>query len=277
MALMDDRLHIMVGARNDDAEHEVNYNGSGGAPEDSDTTYRAGILLKATDNSSYYISYVEGFGSPQFNWTTGEQYESQTSNQIEIGAKYEFNSDASLTLAYFELVKDNMVRADPINPTLTSLAGEATSSGIELDFAGGLTDSVNVILAYAFTDTEWTNSDFYQGESFVGIPEHGLSFWLTYQSDSPWKFGLGQTYRSDRQGLYAGDYPELAPYTLDAYTLVDAMASYDFAIGGRKASAQFNFNNLSDERYYPSTYYGSINRIELGTPRMIIASLKLDF
>ncbi|HEX7027876.1 MAG TPA: TonB-dependent siderophore receptor [Gammaproteobacteria bacterium] len=278
MALWEDRLHIMLGARYDNAEYEVNYEGAGGAPENSNTTYRAGVLYQATDRSSYYVSFVEGFGAPQFDWSTGEQYEPQTSDQVEVGAKYEFGADASLTLAYFELVKDNLVRADPLDPTVTILAGEARSRGFEVDLSGSLTDNLNAILAYAYTDTEWTNSAFYQGESFVGVPEHGLSVWMTYrEADSPWKFGLGATYRSDRRGLYAGDYPDLAPYTLDAYTLIDAMASYDFILAGLDASAQVNVSNLSDERYYPTTYHGSIDRIELGVPRSVIASLNVHF
>lgn len=283
MSLLSERLHIMLGARNDDATHVMIYAGSGGTPENRETTYRAGILFQATPNSAIYTSYVEGFGQPQFDWVTGAPFEPQTSHQMELGTKLEFGSSGMLNMALFELVKDNLTRSDPLDPTNVILAGEATSQGVEVDINGDITESFSVLLAYAYTDTEWTNSESYQGEDFVGIPKHGLRLWLTYQQPgSPLKFGLGSTYRSDRRGAHVADYPEdqypgVAPYTLDEYTLIDAMISYDFVFAGTDMTARLNGQNLSDERYYPTTYYGSLGRIELGTPRSLIASVSARF
>lgn len=283
MSLLSERLHIMLGARNDDASYVMMYAGSGGTPENRETTYRAGILFQATPNSAIYTSYVEGFGAPQFDWGTGNPFEPETSHQLELGTKLEFGSSGMLNLALFELVKDNLTRPDPLDPTNVVLAGEATSQGIEVDINGDITESFSVLLAYAYTDTEWTNSESYQGEDFVGIPKHGLRLWLTYQQpDSPLKFGLGSTYRSDRRGAHVADYPEnqypgVAPYTLDEYNLIDAMISYDFVFAGVDMTARLNGQNLSDERYYPTTYYGSLGRIELGTPRSIIAAVSAKF
>lgn len=193
--------------------------------------------------------------------------------------KLEPTPDWGLTVAAFDLLKDNLTMADPANPLRTILAGEARSRGLELDLNGKLTPNWSVVASYAYTDVRYTRSDTLQGERPTGVPWHGASLWTTYRlGDSGWKVGGGIVVRSDMLGqneAYASaDQPH--PYKLDGYALLNLMASYDFRLLGCEAHAQVNVSNATDERYNPTTY-GGTRRIGLGEPRSVVASLGLTF
>ncbi|HVL02129.1 MAG TPA: TonB-dependent siderophore receptor [Dongiaceae bacterium] len=277
MAMLDDRLHLMVGLRYDDADYYNFYGTAGNGTTDEALTWRGGILYQFVPSVSVYYSYVEGFGSPNTSSQPGVTFDPQTSHQHEIGTKFEPTSRIGVTLAVFELVKDNLTMADPNDITRTILAGEATSKGAELDINGQVTENWNVNVAYAYTDVRYTKSDRMQGERLHSIPRHGASLWNTYRfAGTGWKVGGGVVYRSERLGLQRVTNPALYPYMMDDYTLVDLMASYDFGLANLPWTAQVNVNNATDEEYFPSTY-GNLNRIAQGTPRNIIGSISVQF
>ncbi|TAL24090.1 MAG: TonB-dependent siderophore receptor [Aquabacterium sp.] len=279
-ALLDDRLHILLGLRRDRSRYMMFYGtGTPNSAKDAKTTWRAGVLYKVLPTASVYASYVTGFGQSQFDWSTGTAFAPQTSRQFEFGVKLEPTPDWGLTVAAFDLLKDNLTMADPSNPLRTILAGEARSRGLELDLNGKLTPNWSVIASYAYTDVRYTRSDTLQGERPTGVPWHGASLWTTYRlGDSGWKVGGGIVVRSDMLGqneAYASaDQPY--PYKLDGYALLNLMASYDFRLLGCEAHAQVNVSNATDERYNPTTY-GGTRRIGLGEPRSVVASLGLTF
>lgn len=277
MALLDDRLHLLIGARYDEADYTYHYGGSEFNPTDSKLTWRGGALYQLTPMVAVYASYVEGFGKSNYSWGSGEIFDPQTSHQYEIGTKLQLTPDLNLTVAAFELVKDNLTMADPNDITRTILAGEATSKGLELDLVGQLTPNWKMVAAYAYTDVRYTRSDQFQGERLHSIPRHGASLWNTYAfGGSGWEVGAGLSYRSERLGVQRGNQPALYPYTMDAYTLVDLMVGYEFPLRDMTAKAQLNVNNLTDKVYYPATY-GRNSRIAQGEPRRVVASLSLSF
>jgi iron complex outermembrane receptor protein len=278
MAAFDDRLQILVGARYDDANYQTAYSTFPVTDAtDQALTWRGGILYRIAPSVSVYASYVEGFGASN---TSGEQqFDPQTSHQTEIGAKVELTPDIGFTIAVFELVKDNLTMADPDDLDKTILAGEATSKGVEFDLTGQITPHWNAIFTYAYTDVRYTKSDTLQGERLQNVPRHGTSVWSTYRfAGTGLQIGGGVTYRSDRLGVqraYASpDSPY--PYTLDEYTLFDAMVGYDFAVSGLPVRAQLNVSNATDEEYFPSSY-GGRGRIAQGTPRMVMGSVSVNF
>lgn len=278
MAMLDERLHLLLGVRYDDAEYDYFYGTTARSTHDKSPTWRAGALYKLTDHASVYISYVEGFGSANFS-STGEKFDPQTSNQYEVGSKWELTPDLGLTLAVFGLIKDNLTMTDPADPTRTRiiLAGEATSEGVELDFGGAITEHWSLTAAYAYTDVRYTRSDRFQGERLHSVPYHGASLWNRYAfGASGWTAGAGITYRSERLAMQRATRPDLYPYNLDAYTLVDLMLAYEFIAGNWPVKAQINVSNASDEVYHPSAY-GSTNRIVLGTPRNVLAAVSMHF
>lgn len=277
MAMLDDRLHVLIGTRYDSADYTYHFGGSEFNPKDKELTWRGGLLYKILPNLSVYASYVEGFGSSNYSWGTGEVFDPQTSHQNEVGVKFEPTARSSLTISAFQLVKDNLTMADPADDTRTILAGEATSEGVEIDFSGQLTDNWQLLASYAYTDVRYTKSDRFQGERLHSIPRHGASLWNTYQFDqSGWKVGGGLTYRSERLGVQRGSQPDIYPYMMDAYTIVDLMLAYGFDVGSTGVELQLNVNNATDEIYHPATY-GRMSRIAQGAPRNVIGSIQVEF
>ena len=272
-----DRLHILMGARHDRANNTYSYDQGIFKPKDQRTTWRGGLLYDLTSAMSVYTSYVEGFGASNFSWGTGEIFDPQTSHQYEVGTKIQLNPALGVSIAVYELIKDNLTMSDPADITRTILAGEATSKGLEVDITGQLTDNWNLIAAYAYTDVRYTNSDTMQGERLFGIPRHGGSFWSTYKvNNTGWKFGGGINYRSVRLGTQRAWSPDIYPYNMDAYSLLDLMVSYDFTYGKLPVTAQLNIDNATDKIYNPSSY-GGMNRISQGAPRNIMGSVRVSF
>jgi iron complex outermembrane receptor protein len=284
MAMLNERLHLLLGVRYDDAEYDYFYGTTPRSSNDNSPTWRAGLLYKLADNASVYTSYVEGFGATNFSAPPTpdgkvEKFDPQTSNQYEVGTKWELTPDLGLTLAVFRLIKDNLTMTDPADPTQKRiiLAGEATSEGVELDFGGAITENWSLTAAYAYTDVRYTRSDRFQGERLHSVPYHGASLWNRYNfGASGWTAGAGVTYRSERLAMQRATRPELYPYNLDAYTLIDLMLAYEFTAGHWPIKAQINVSNATDEVYHPSSY-GSPSRIALGTPRNVLAAISMHF
>lgn len=277
IALLDDRFHVMLGVRYDHSDYTYQFDTAHFHPVDKKATWRAGLLYKIQPSVSVYASYVTGFGQSQFDWASGSLFEPQTSKQFEVGLKLEPLPDFGVTVAAFELIKDNLTMADPADPLRTILAGEATSRGIELDLSGRLTRNWDVAASYAYTDVSYTRSDTMQGERLMGVPRHGASLWSSYRfGGSGWKAGAGVIARSSILGTQRAWDPALYPYTLAGYAILNAMVACDFRLGGHAAHAQLNVANLTDKRYNPTTYGGQ-DRIGLGEPRSVVASLSISF
>lgn len=277
MAMLDDRLHVMVGLRYDDADYYNFFGTSGLGTRDKQTTWRGGILYKVIPTASIYASYVEGFGSPNTSAQAGVTFDPQTSNQYEIGTKIELTPAVGITVAAFKLIKDNLTMADPNDITKVILAGEATSEGLEIDISGQITDYWNIVASYAYTDVRYTRSDRMQGERLHSVPRNGASLWNSYHfGASGWQIGGGIVYRSERLGLQRATSPALYPYMMDAYILLDVMVAYEFDVAKLPVKAQLNISNATNETYYPSTY-GNLNRIAQGNPRSIMASINVHF
>jgi iron complex outermembrane receptor protein len=271
------RWRVLIGARYDDARYSYTYGTSTLTADDAALTWRGGVLYQVRPELSLYVSYVEGFGSSNFDYVTETAFDPETSEQMEAGVKWQPHPSFGMSVAIFQLVKDNLTMADPNDPLRTILAGEATSEGIEVDVSGQITSNWSVVAAYAYTDVSYTRSDTMQGERLFGVPRNGASFWTSYQFGSTgFEMGAGLVHRSSQLGTQRAWSPDIYPYTLEEYTLVDLMAGYSFDLGGRLAKVQLNVSNATDERYNPSSY-GDMSRIVLGEPRMIMGSFRLGF
>lgn len=278
MKMLDERLHLLLGVRYDRADYDYFYAPTHRSTVDKSPTWRAGLLYKIAPNASVYTSYVEGFGTSNFS-NTGEKFDPQTSRQYEVGTKLEFTPELTLTAALFSLVKDNLTMTDPADPARLRviLAGEATSEGFELDIGGEITENWSLTAAYAYTDVRYTRSDRFQGERLHSVPRHGASLWSRYHfGSSGWTAGGGVTHRSERLAMQRGTRPDLYPYNLDEYTLIDLMLAYEFVAGNWPVKAQINISNATDEIYHPSAY-GNTNRIVLGAPRNVLAAVSVHF
>jgi iron complex outermembrane recepter protein len=275
-----DKLHIMLGGRYDNVTTGANFTpvsmdaakAGREAKKDDAFSPRVGILYQVQNWLSVYGSYTESFsGNNNFGKTT---FDPQRGKQYELGLKAETpDKRFSSTLAFFHLTKSNLLTDDPqsSNPNFQILAGKNRSKGIELDLAGQVTENLNLLATYAFTQSTYTQ-DFsgFRGNRLENVPRHQGSLWGTWQFNDAFKVGLGVVAVGKRYGD-AGN-----TYTLPGYVRMDAMAAYTYRIGQHRLTAQVNLNNLLDKEYFSNSDGGSLNEIP-GTPINVFGSLKYEF
>jgi iron complex outermembrane recepter protein len=275
-----DKLHILLGGRYDNVTTGGSFIGNSldavkagrEAKKDDAFSPRAGILYQVRDWLSVYGSYAESFsGNNNFGKTN---FDPQQGKQYELGIKAETpDKRFSTTLAFFHLTKTNLLTDDPerVDPGFQILAGKNRSKGIEFDFAGQVTDNLNLLATYAFTQSTYTQ-DFagFKGKRLENIPRHQGSLWGTWQFNDAFKVGLGFVAAGKRFGDASNN------YTLPGYVRMDAMAAYTHRIGQHKLTAQVNLNNLLDKEYFANSDGGSLNSIP-GMPINVFGSLKYEF
>jgi iron complex outermembrane receptor protein len=64
---------------------------------------------------------------------------------------------------------------------------------------------------------------------------------------------------------------------MPGYVLVNLMASYTMHVGATRLTAQVNVDNLLGQEYFPSSAGFGRGRIDIGTPRFFLGSLKMEF
>lgn len=250
--------------------------------KDEEFTWRGGLLYNFDNGFAPYFSYATSFepitgtantavdyaGNP-FKPTTGEQY--------EVGIKYQprgFN--ALITASLFDIALQNVLTPDPDHtsspgtvypcnplsggvPSTTTICqkqtGEVRTRGFEIEARASLSDNLDVAAAYAYLDTEITetNTAAELGKRPTAVPEHMASFWAFYTFDegilNGFGFGGGVRYVGETFGN------TINTWTVDSYTIVDAAATYDFGAIAREFEGykvQVNALNLFDKEYYAS-------------------------
>ncbi|NOR70814.1 MAG: TonB-dependent siderophore receptor [Methylomarinum sp.] len=280
-------IHLLAGFRYDNSEIKQTNSFVGGSRKLSSKqekiSPRVGLLWQPIPEFSLYGNYVENFGAPNLFATGvgGQSLKAETAQQWEAGIKTELMEGRfSATLSWFQLTKQNIATGHP-DPALAGLGfsvqtGEAQNEGIELDITGEILPGWNVFANYAYIDSEITQSNGgTQGNRFPNVPEHGGSLWTTYafqnQHLQGLKVGGGMVARGQREVNQQNN------VQMPGYALVNLMAGYEFRVGKSKVSAQLNVDNLLDKRYNPSSAGFGNSRIDVGTPRTFLGSIKLEF
>lgn len=254
------RWVLSLGARYDDADTDTRYNARATAAQafttsrlkrnDYALTGRAGLIYLAENGWAPYISYNTSFQPPiSTTFTTdayGQPFEPEKGKQYEIGVRYmPDGAPYSFTAAVYELTKTN-VRT----PSLQTIGrdvqtGEVRSRGMELEGAARLGEHYSLLGSYTYLDSEIlkSNQPWEVGSAFAAAPKHVASLWGKYQQGAL-SLGLGVRHVGTALGalpLQGVDTPEN-----DRYTLLDAMAAYDFSQHWRLS---VNASNLTDREY----------------------------
>lgn len=235
-------------------------------PEDSKTDNvapRVGIVYKVTPNASLYASYLTAFISPIPGLLTleGTPLDPESSRQYEAGLKLSLLGNRLLmTTSAFDIAKED---AFVFYGTYGDNAGLEESSGFELDVTGALTDRINIMAGYSYTNMEFVKGEArLEGKTRPGVPEHAANVWGVWNApDGPLygvSAGVGAYYIGDVWISYTNS------ATLPSYTSVDGMVAYQFG----SWRLQANLQNVGDaEGYSPSSGYAGGNDPNL-TPAM---------
>ncbi|WP_312932744.1 TonB-dependent siderophore receptor [Pseudomonas sp.] len=197
--------------------------------DDKKATGRVGLVYLADNGLAPYISYSQSFQPASVsNPAFGNAFAPLEGEQYEIGVRYQPpGSDTLLSAAVYQLDQENSLSLDSLTNTYVQY-GKTRSKGLELEAKSNLTENLQLSAGYAYTDThvleDQTASNV--GKRIEGVPYNTASLWASYRLAS---FGLDQL-RVGAGARYTGTTrttPSAYDGKIPAYTLVDALVSYD--------------------------------------------------
>ncbi len=280
-----DKLHIMGGGRYDWATRssgsastsiEAARNRETEVQNDAFSP-RVGLVYQPWSWLALYGNYVESLGGANTALaSSGKPLDAETAQQHEVGFKTELLDKKLLTtVAFYDLTKQNVATADPTNPRFSVQTGEARSRGMEVDVSGQVTNGLNLIATYAYTDTEITKDNRGdQGHRFWNVPKNSGSFWAKYAVQEPslrgLSFGAGTYLIGQREGNNANT------WQMPGYVRVDALLGYAWKVGHSTVTTQLNVNNLLDKTIYETSAFGGF-LAQPGAPRTFMGSIRVEF
>ncbi len=208
---------------------------------------RAALIYKPVESASIYASAGNSV-SPSLE---GLSYSTSNTNippektyTAEAGTKWEVaQRRLLLSGALFQVRKDN-ARTPGLLPTDPPqvLAGRQISQGLELSATGSITRSLRVLGSYTLIDARIrsSNTPAEVGRYFQNTPRNSASIWVTY-SARRFTLGLGPRFMGRRFGNNTNT------RRVDAYTTLDAMASYTV---NRHLDLRFNVSNFNNAYYF---------------------------
>ncbi len=232
---------------------------------DDQVSPRLGFVLKPIENISFYGSFSETF-LPR----SGEQFadinppddalDPDTSQNLELGLKYDFANSLSFTAAIFEIEQSSPQVADSDPGTLDVIDTEI--QGFEAQVQGQITENLFISAGYSYLDGNQIADDGSDATNADGIvlrirelPEHTFNIWSNYQVTPRFGIGAGLTFQ-DESFADNGN-----TTTLPSFVRVDAAAYYDLS---DKIRLQVNIENLTDTDYFPNAH--TANNITVGAP-----------
>lgn len=232
-------------------------------------TGRAGLLYKFDNGVAPYVSYAESFLPTLGAGAGGTPFKPETGTQYEAGVKYQPPGwNAFITLAGFELTRQNTLTTDPDNPSFSVQTGETRARGIEVEGSATLSSGWDIKAAYTLLDMRVTESnDGFEGGVPYGVPKHRVALWADYTirtgQFSGLGYGGGVRYQSSTYGN------DINTFKVPHFAVADAVVHYEwdqwrFAVNAR---------NLFDQTYVASCYDTHFG-CAYGERRKVIASLR---
>lgn len=237
-------------------------------------TGRAGITYLAGNGLAPYVSYAESFVPNSGTDRQNRTFDPSKAHQYEVGVKYQPHSNLLMTLAAFEITKTNVLTNEIVNGVATGYqvaSGKVRSRGIEWETQAQLTENIDALASYTWTDAEITksnNGD--EGKQQANVPKHMASAWMNYGFHQGLLDGLMISTGVRYVGSLYGDNANTVP--VKNFTLVDAGVKYQV---NKNIQVGFNIQNLLDH-HYVGTCDGDTSCYP-GQERTFIGSLKLNF
>jgi len=268
---LDDRWIFTLGGRYD---HVDTASGGVNATDEAFTT-RAGLTYKATNELSFYASYMESFlpvGADRSRYVGTPQ--PQEGTQYEIGMKYQPEGiDALFTVALFDLSQTNVPQYQyNLDGTFQVLQiGKTKVRGIEFESKIALSDRLDLIAGYSYWDAK-IDSDL--NSAIIGnrpetVPNHVASLWANYTV--PGNGALGDLTLGVGARFVGGIYGDNEnTVKLPSRTLIDAAVKYQVT---ESVALSVNATNLFDKEFI-SDVDTSSNSAFYGDRRKVLGTLK---
>ncbi len=252
--------------------------------DDSFFNYQLGAVYRLKPNANIYATWATsttpaglangefGYAGQDLNANT-EDLSPERSRTVELGTKWNVLENLDLTAAVFRTEKTNArVNAG----AAIENAGEAVVKGIEFGAAGKITNKWSIFAGYTYLDAEQTKagdstdpnavgSEPSKGKQLSGVAKQSASIWTTYKLLPQFTVGGGAFYMDK---VYAN--PGNTAH-VPSYVRWDAMAKYDI---NKNFDVQLNIQNLTDERYFSTTYFRHYAIVAPGRSGFLTLNLK---
>lgn len=263
---------MTLGARFDHAETVALAGSTFNHAIDNAVSPRVGLIYQPVPELSLYTAYMESFKPQAGQSKSGNVFEPETGNQIEVGAKSDLIPDRlSATVAVYRLIRRNVETTDPSDSNFTLTTGEQRSQGVEVEVVGKISDGWQVVGAGTFTDATITkDTTFAVGNRLIGVPRFSGSLWSTYEFQEDalkgWRVGGGFYAASSRTGDLNNSFK--AP----GFVRFDAAVYYQVVDG---VELSLNARNLLDTRYIETP--ASRTEIYAGEPFTLLGQIAVAF
>jgi len=252
ISLFRDKLRLTLAGRFTTANDLDPYSGS---IEASKFTPRVGLSYSLDKNTSAYAVYDQAFVPQAGSDILGNSFKPVTGDNVEFGLKREwFGGNWVTSFSLFKITKNNVLTADPNHMNFSVQLGQTLTKGIEFDLRGQITDDLDLMANYAYTDgvvtedTDPAKVDI----SIPGISTHLANAWLTYRLPEGKLKGLGLSlgaqYQAGRTSWYVFDG---AQQSLPDYFKLDGAVFYQL----NKFTIALNVNNITSRKLYSGAYY----------------------
>ncbi len=266
-----DKLQVRIGARIDDFEQDLTNRLATPATtitsSDDRVSPQFGVVYRVNDGFSLYASYGEGYRQQTGQDFQGNQFDPNITESMEVGFKAdlgEFNDnvDGSIGVTLFQVDQSNFLVNDD-RPEATAVgffsipAGEAESTGLEVDANLEFDNGVSVWASYAYTDATFSNSfadadgfgfTIDAGDPVINSPEHQFNVQATKEltiGEMPAKLGGGVLFVGERNGFVGSD------FTLPDYTTARIFGEIEPVDG---FAVRLDVDNVFDETFYTNSF-----------------------
>ena len=212
-------------------------------------TYRAGVVLHPTENTSVYYMHGTSANPPAeyTSITNGQQALAPVLSETdEVGVKADvLNNKLNLTAAVFRTKKsgdyEQLITGDP---TSYVPVGDTQVEGFEFGATGKLTDRWSIFGGYTYLKSQVLTSVVNPanvGHELAMTPQNAFSLWSTYEVTPDITVGGGAYFVDARWSSVANN------ARIPSYWRFDAMAAYKVT---KNFTLQLNIYNLADEYYF---------------------------
>ena len=235
-------LPILVG--------EFDYLTSRSDADDDFIAPQVGLSYLPVESVALYVNY-----GLQYDLLTGVDanlvpLQPEETTTYETGLKWWPSQDVNMSLAFFQMTKNNWAITDGSNFIFRMQEGRFRSTGYEFSLMGFVIPQLKAAINFTKTKTESLeqanggSDENLLAQTQVGVPSNSGSFWFQYHSEPygthGWAFGFGATHVGGREFTL-----QFIESEFSEYTLVDVAVSYlheDFRIA-------LNIDNLTDEEW----------------------------
>ncbi|WP_320735668.1 TonB-dependent siderophore receptor [Enterobacter sp. 237C8] len=243
---------------------------------DDQWTPKLGFVYKLTPAVSLFANYSQTFMPQSSIASYIGDLPPETSNAYEIGAKFDLFDGITANIALFDIHKRNVLYTESVgDETVAKTAGRVRSQGVEVDLAGSLTENTNIIASYGYTDAKVLEDPDYAGKPLPNVPRHTGSLFLTYDIHNAFA-GNTLTLGGGGHGVSRRSATNGADYYLPGYFVADAFAAYKMKLQ-YPVTLQVNVKNLFDKTYYTSSIATNNLGNQIGDPREVQFTVKMEF